>query len=401
MPVTTLTITGFRGFSREQTLRFAQPNGQIGSGLTILVGPNNGGKSTIVESLQAWSAQNPTSFSEGKRNKIAGDRVSICVDLNGVKLELRTADAGGSQTLRHPPSNPPDNWYILPSRRFFEPYFGSGQDNRHGYLQSRGLPANRSTPAHDFSQRLFTALDNIAAFNDVLKRVMDPVPIWTIDQSDEGHYYLKIDSNGQFHNSDGLGEGIVSLLFIIDALYDSAAGDLIVIDEPELSLHPAYQRRLAGVLADYARDRQIVCATHSPYFVNFVHVTNGAEVARIHKRGGSSMISQLQEDTARRFEGILKDSHNPHLLGLDAREVFFKDEGVVVVEGQDDVVHYPEILDTLVRTGKITRESASYLRERFFGWGQVAPTRSKGSQPFYMTWDLSEWRESLTRTSVT
>ena len=166
-----------------------------------------------------------------------------------------------------------------------------------------------------------------------------------------------------------MGEGIVSLLFITDALYDSEDGDLIVIDEPELSLHPTYQRRLAALLADYAQSRQIVLATHSPYFVNFEHVLNGAEVARVHRREGSSHISQLSRETAGLFEGLLRDSHNSHVLGLDAREVFFQNEGVVVVEGQEDVVYYPKILNDLVTMGKLSNESAVWLRERFFGWG--------------------------------
>ena len=100
MSVTKLTIRGFRGFSEEQSLRFAQPTGKAGSGITILVGPNNGGKSTVVESLQAWSTRENTSFSEGKRNKLSGDRVLIRVERDGSVQELRTVDAGGSQTIR-------------------------------------------------------------------------------------------------------------------------------------------------------------------------------------------------------------------------------------------------------------------------------------------------------------
>ena len=44
-----LSCIGFRGFSEKQTLKLAIPNGQPGSGLTVLVGPNGGGKSTLVE----------------------------------------------------------------------------------------------------------------------------------------------------------------------------------------------------------------------------------------------------------------------------------------------------------------------------------------------------------------
>ena len=368
MSVKTLTIKGLRGFAEEQALRLAQPTGKTGSGITILVGPNNGGKSTVVESLQAWSVRQDPTFSEGKRNKQAGDRVSIHIKLNDGVCELRTVDAGGSEVIREP-EGPLNNCYVLPSRRFFDPYFNQGEMDRQSYLANLGVPNTRSSPTAIFSFRLFTALGNLAKFNEVLARVVDPPPIWTIDQSDQGSHYLKMGDNGQFHNSDGLGEGIVSLLFIVDALYDSKEGDLIVIDEPELSLHPTYQRRLAGLLADYAKDRQILYATHSPYFVDFEHVMNGAEVARVHKRAGSSLISQLNRKTAKQFKGLLRDSHNPHVLGLDAREAFFQEHGVVIVEGQEDVLLYPSVLDQLVSSGQLDCYSASYLRERFFGWG--------------------------------
>lgn len=367
MSVTKLTIKGVRGFSEEQTLRFAVPTGKIGSGITILVGPNNGGKSSVIESLQALS-QKEASFSEGKRNKRAGDRINIGIEVDDSVHELRTVDAGGSETIREP-ENPPGNCYVLPSRRFFDPYFGSRQSDRDDYLRTKTLPDTRSGPIGYLSGRLFNALKNLTQFNRVLKQVVDPVPDWTIEQSDQGRYYLKMNYDGQFHNSDGLGEGIVSLLFIVDALYDSGKDDLIVLDEPELSLHPAYQRRLAKLLAEYGRELQIVYATHSPYFVDFGHVLNGAEVARVHKSVGSSKISQLKKETAGRFHGFLTDSHNPHALGLDAREVFFQDDGVIVVEGQEDVVYYRRILDDLAKRGMLMPEACANLRERFFGWG--------------------------------
>ena len=136
----------------------------------------------------------------------------------------------------------------------------------------------------------------------------------------------------------------MSLLFIVDALYDSQQNDVIVIDEPELSLHPAYQRRLLQVLADYASDRQIIYATHSPYFVDFRHVLNGAEIARVHKRDGCCIISQLNREPRSHLESFLNDWHNPHVLGLDAREVFFQEDGVVVVRGSEDVALYPDVL---------------------------------------------------------
>ena len=47
------------------------------------------------------------------------------------------------------------------------------------------------------------------------------------------------------------------------------------------------------------------------------------------------------------------------MLGLDAREVFFLDDGVVLVEGQQDVLDY-ERLATQCRTS---------MKGQFYGWG--------------------------------
>ena len=360
----------------DQRVCFAVPTGEVGSGLSALVGPNNGGKSTVIEVLQALAARSGVSFSEGKRNKAAGDQVKIIAKTDdGVEHSLRTAPQGGSETVRSPDRSPLGKCYVLPSRRFFEPYFGRGQQSRESYLQSRQLQSTRSSASPGFAARLVTALQQRDAFNEVLVRVVDPPPTWTIEQSDQGSHYIKIDENGQYHNSDGLGEGIVSLLFIVDALYDSAAGDIIVIDEPELSLHPIYQRRLAELLADYARDRQIIYATHSPYFVNFEHISAGATIARIHKRLGNSIISQISQGTVVQCSGLLTDTHNPHVLGLDARETFFQEDGVIIVEGQEDVVYYPFILDQLVEGDALSSAAAAYLKERFFGWGAGGATK--------------------------
>ena len=72
-----------------------------------------------------------------------------------------------------------------------------------------------------FSTRLFRILQNRKDFDAVLGKVLNPVPNWTIDQSDGSQYFLKFYFGDAYHNSDGLGEGLVSLFFIIDALYDS------------------------------------------------------------------------------------------------------------------------------------------------------------------------------------
>ena len=365
MHLVSLTVDGYRGFAQEQTLRFAKPTGTIGSGLTVLVGPNNGGKSTVLEALTAIFSQQNNGFTEGKRNKLAGDRVSIGVNFSsGESHNLRTITNGGSTTVRQPDGGPPNICYVLPSRRFFNPHFDEGTEERERYIRNTRPPQNRSEPQNRFTRRLFSLFqseEKLVKFEEVFRKVVNDLPEWTIDQDEHGSHYLKFSATDQTHNSDGLGEGLISLIFLIDALYDSKPGDIVVIDEPELSLHPTYQRRLANLLAEYARNRQIVYATHSPYFIDFEHILAGAEVARVHKVDSSCRIAQLERETIEGLRGLLTNRNNPHILGLHAREVFFQEDGVVLLEGQEDVVCYPQVLEQL--------EIQSDMTNRFYGWG--------------------------------
>jgi predicted ATP-dependent endonuclease of OLD family len=157
-----------------------------------------------------------------------------------------------------------------------------------------------------------------------------------------------------------MGEGIVSIFSIIDSLFDSSPGSVVAIDEPELSLHPSLQKRVSGILTRFASDRQVVVATHSPYFVDLRALARGAQLARVTTTESGSRIHQLtnaSKDSIRRLsDGNL---NNPHVLGLDARELFFQEDRVILTEGQEDVLLYPLVAEQL----------GIQMAGNFFGWG--------------------------------
>lgn len=356
-----LTIQGLRGFATEQKLDFALPNGNSGSGLTMLVGPNNSGKTTIVEGIRAFSSQDPQSFTEGQRNPRAGDRISLKLKLtDNTEVELRTIPTGGSETEWIPSSMSLHSKILaLPSRRYFPPYFGKASFARTQYSTSIASVTNRGGRLNSFTYRLFEIQKHRENFDNVLGKVLSPLPKWKIDQSANGEYYLKFELQDLHHSSEGLGEGFVSLFFVVDALYDSKEGDVIVIDEPELSLHPALQRRLSDLFIEYAATRQIVLSTHSPYFVDVSPIAKGARVARVHLGSNGCTISELSQNTGLNFQKLQTDLHNPHVFGLDGREVLFLEEGVILVEGQEDAINYPRIAEQL----------DIELPGTIFGWG--------------------------------
>jgi AAA domain, putative AbiEii toxin, Type IV TA system len=363
---THIDISGLRGFATHQRLQLAVPNGKVGSGLTIVVGQNNAGKSTITEAFAAVAGQPSIirHFSEGKRNKAAGDRVSITLTFSsGYQRSAKTVASGGSQaqlTISGANRAQP-HIMVLPSRRSFNPLFSADPISRADYALSLADGSTRSQALDSFTRRLLNIqTHNKTEFNTVLSQLLDPPPELIIEQTDAGAHYLKIRlPNGNNHSSEGLGEGLLSLIFIADALFDAPVNSLLVIDEPERSLHPAVLRKLSRVLAEFAKERQIVLATHSPYFADLSYIGAGARLARVDVTQCDCRISHLSASVVEGIQGLLANRGFPHVLGLDAREIFFQDDGVILVEGQDDVVGYRDI----------EKQLNTEFKGSFFGWG--------------------------------
>lgn len=62
--------------------------------------------------------------------------------------------------------------------------------------------------------------------------------------------------------------GSRQLLTMITQLFWSKPGDVIMIEEPEVSLHPESQVLVQELFAEVIKERkQIICTTHSPFFV--------------------------------------------------------------------------------------------------------------------------------------
>lgn len=362
MEICNVRILGLRGFNNLQEINLACSNGNPGSGLTILVGPNNSGKSTIVEALTAISCSRPPSISEGKRNKLAGDRIEIHIErLDGSYSRLKTVQEGGSQTEFEKSSSESTKFksFVVPSRRMFAPFFGAGSLDRDSFIGNQEYRPQRGGNYSNFSSRIFQMFSNKEAFNRVLRKVLPEVPSWYIEQNDRGDHYIKFDYNGSFHNSDGTGEGLLSIFTIVDSIYDSKQNDFIVIDEPELSLHPALQRRLARLFVEYSKDRQIVIATHSPYFINWESLKNGGKIIRTVREIDGIKVYGMCQSTIEGISGLLNNRNNPHIFGLDAREVFFIEDKVILVEGQEDVVFIQRALEYL----------GQEINGSIFGWG--------------------------------
>lgn len=354
-----ISIRGLRGFRSKLILSLAMPNGKFGSGLTIITGPNNSGKSTILEAFKyiGSTAQNPT-FNSSIRNS-KDDTTEITAVTESGTYKVSSLSKGSSQTTYDPKC--PDSPYIIPSRRFFSPFFGRASAiDRINFSRSRSShTVAREQTMSQFEGRIFKIEGEKNKFDKLLRRIVPDFSEWAIDTNENEQCYIKVTSKSGQHSFHGSGDGILSIFVIVAALYDSPIGDTIIIDEPELSLHPNLQKRLSKILCEYSANRQVIIATHSPYFIENFAIRNGASIVRLWQRnGGISAFSINASNCPELITLTSTNLNNPHVFGMDAKEIFFENDRIVILEGQEDVI----FLSKLDPVGKLDGAS-------IFGWG--------------------------------
>ena len=79
-----------------------------------------------------------------------------------------------------------------------------------------------------------------------------------------GYRWVQLQLHGRWKNLAELSDGSVSLLLLATLLFAPVAQGVLCLDEPELNLHPAWARVVAGWLARQTAWSQVFVATHSP-----------------------------------------------------------------------------------------------------------------------------------------
>ncbi|MDG2794777.1 hypothetical protein P7M42_27085, partial [Vibrio parahaemolyticus] len=118
-------------------------------------------------------------FTQGRRNLAAGDVVEItATDINNKIRTIRSLRPGTSTANVEKQDDSLENMFILNSRRAFEPFFHNKQvlsrDDYKRYYNK--LSPLRTSMLSEFSTRLFQAELHREKFNNMLQKVIHPVP---------------------------------------------------------------------------------------------------------------------------------------------------------------------------------------------------------------------------------
>lgn len=113
---------------------------------------------------------------------------------------------------------------------------------------------------------------------------------------------------------------ILSILETYVELVDKKNGYILIIEEPEVYLHPSLQRRMISTLMRLSRDNQVLFSTHSPISVS---ILNKNQIGLVVKEKGKAHVEAIN------IKKVISE------LGICPDDIMM-DRGVIIVEGPDD-----------------------------------------------------------------
>ena len=351
--IRSLSITNFLGFRETtQTINFGIPNNRAGSGLTLITGQSSTGKSTFIKALIGMKTT-PMAI-----ETYPNDQTSITVEY-GDKIYIYTKgkkrfpsgqwlEKNSNNDLSSEEYSKECPFIIMNCRNYKHAYFHRDLSDIESTEYNNDLIDVLGAGSYTYLPLFNYILNNEEYKNQFYELIQNIMP--------ELNGELKIERNGLIdstskhdlcyliyeatsgHKCPGafLSDGWLSVLIIAAKIILSRIKNCpIIIDEPELHLYPSAQKRLANLLSQEAINRQIVVITHSPYFICWNHLENGAKFFRLNKYKEGCTIHELNYSNLKKIKGY-EDPARYHLFDIAAKEIMFADK-LLFVEGQVDV----------------------------------------------------------------
>ncbi|OOF46114.1 AAA family ATPase [Rodentibacter trehalosifermentans] len=290
-------------FSREVELR---------SPLTFIVGPNGSGKTHLLKGLK-------NSFNQHTNKKV------------------RFISAGRLGPLEHYRSKTNDNYY---SNNTVDQITHGGK----GYTKERHKIESINGDLHTLSIRKDILIKVRERLQKLFKRNINID--W--DSGDLKVSFSKLGKGNSYYSSGREASGLLHLVGILSALYDDEVG-VLLIDEPEVSLHPQLQAfllkeisRIADIPNENGYQKIIVIATHSTEMIKLSKTDDLLSFIFCNdlKEEPVQIPTNADELKNKKIKGLIARLGQEHKLALFSRIP-------LLVEGPTDVIVCNTLSDKL------------------------------------------------------
>ena len=200
------------------------------------------------------------------------------------------------------------------------------------YIATKMISAmlkNKNEKVGDVQKKVFNEI------NEIFENLSIDVKVEDISQ-DGRNITLFTNSSGDKFDINELSSGEKQLFLRTLAIKMlNPENSIILIDEPELSLHPKWQQRIVDVYRKIGKNNQIIIATHSPHILGSVKKENimlldNDDKGKIVVRTGDELYDSYGQPTDRVLKDImgLKTTRNPKVFKVleEAGELVDKNE---------------------------------------------------------------------------
>lgn len=272
-----ITLKQFRGFEKESEINFKFP-------LSVVVGKNGSGKTTVLRMIQLLGKgnipQNEFFEIDFDSGNLRGAEIEYYIDGQYEKLcylgkNRWRADNEIEQinvkTIR------PKAIVGAIDKSFLYDNIGRkvNKSNQVKYLIKQSRKIQQSPENTAKKQRKFLSSKEVSEINYILQSDYEQINLirhrffggtWATT------VLFKKKSDGQVFCEYNAGSGEFLVVNIVDQLLNVQDGSVVLIDEPEVSLHPGAQRRLLKfILTSIIRKKiQVVISTHSREMVAYL-----------------------------------------------------------------------------------------------------------------------------------
>ncbi|AXV38345.1 MAG: hypothetical protein CIT01_09100 [Methanobacterium sp. BRmetb2] len=163
---------------------------------------------------------------------------------------------------------------------------------------------------------------------------------WEIDLIDPNRnlYEIILTKDGKKFNIGQASSGEKEIInFLLGIFAFNIENGLVIIDEPELHLHPKWQSLLMDLFIDLSEKtgNQFILSTHSPVFINNKTISN---ITRIYMDKRESNKVKLDESKLKNVKDLL------HMINSHNNEKMFFADKVVLVEGIHDRLIFEKLI---------------------------------------------------------